>query len=87
MEQQQKVLQKLSRKPLGCPSAPSGRGTWSSSRRLGALGKPEMWLQERQEQQPGSQLSPGMAKELKCPELDSARLYLSGSDLTFTDSV
>ena len=50
----------------------------------GALGEPERQSQERQVQQPGPQLSPGTAEELKCPESDTAGRCLSGSDLTVT---
>ena len=86
-QQQQKVQQRLSRKPLGCPTSPSEMESWSSPRRPGALGEPERRSQERQEQQPGPHLSPGTAKELKCPEADTAGRCLSGSDLTVMDSV
>ena len=86
-QQQQKVQQSLSRKPLGCPTSPSEKESWASPRRHGALGEPARWSQERQEQQPGPQLSPRTAEELKCPESDTAGRSLSGSDLTVIESV
>ena len=51
------------------------------------IGHGERWSQERQEQQPGPQLSPGTAEELKCPESDTGGRSLSGSDLTVIESV
>ena len=48
---------------LGDPISPEGKESWSDSRRPGALGEPERQSQERQEQQPGPQLNPVMAKE------------------------
>ena len=36
------------------------------------IGHGERRSQERQEQQHGPKLSPGMTKELKCPEADTA---------------
>ena len=86
-QQQQKAQQSLSRKPLGCPTSPSETESSSSPRRPGALGEPERRSQERQEQQHGPKLSPGMTKELKCPEADTAGHCLSGSDLTVMDFV
>ena len=86
-QQQQKVQQSLSRKPLGCPTSPSEKESWASPRRHGALGEPARWSQERQEQQPGPQLRPGMAEELKCPESDTGGRSLSGSDLTVIESI
>ena len=87
VEQEQNFQQSLSRKPLGCPTSPSETESWASPRRHGALGEPERWSKERQEQQPGPQLSPGTAEELKCPESDTGGRSLSGSDLTVIESI
>ena len=79
-QQQQKVQQSLSRKPLGCPTSCSETESWSSSRWPEALGEPERQTQERQEQQPGPQLSPWTAKELTqlCQtQLDAVSLVLT----------
>ena len=79
-------LRRQPSRPLGANSAavPRQVSVGSIPRRPGALGEPERRSQERQAQQPGPQLSPGTAEELKCPESDTAGRCLSGSDLTVT---
>ena len=73
--------------PWAAPPPPVRQESWSSSRWPGALGEPERQTQERKAQQPGPQLSPGTAEDLKCPESDTAGCCLSGSDLIVMDSV